>query len=73
MLFPRQSVQACLDDGRDAVIRLADSRMHTVKLKIHLEQIELLVWQCGVIVIGNKTAQQIGECEIDPLGPIAES
>ena len=51
MLFPGEAVQACLDDGGDAVIRLADSRMHTVKLKIHLEQIELLVRQYGDIVI----------------------
>ena len=73
MLFPRQSVHACLDDGGDAVIRLIDGRELTRKTYICLEEIQLLVGQGGVIVISNKTAQQIGESEIDPLGPIVES
>ena len=73
MLFPGEAVQAFFDDSGDAVNRLADTRMHTLKLKIHLEQIELLVGQSGVIVIDDKTAQQIGECEIGVLGSIVKS
>ena len=50
-IYAAKAIQAGLDDGGDAVNRLVDPRMHTIKLKIHLEQIELLVRQYGVIVI----------------------
>ena len=50
-IYAAKAIQAGLDDGGDAVNRLVDPRMHIIKLKIHLEQIELLVRQYGVIVI----------------------
>lgn len=50
-IYAAKAIKAGLDDGGDAVNRLVDPRMHTIKLKIHLEQIELLVRQYGVIVI----------------------
>ena len=72
-IYAAKAIQAGLDDGGDAVNRLAESSMHTLKLKIRLEQMELLVGQRSIIVIGDKTAQQIGECEIGVLGSIVKS
>lgn len=72
-IYAAKAIKAGLDDGGDAVNRLAESSMHTLKLKIRLEQMELLVGQRSIIVIGDKAAQQVGECEIKTLGSIAES